>query len=433
MDAIIAESVGIAFCLLISAFFSGSETALTSLSHAQAQKLFEETNARHLKLWLDRPIHVLTTILIGNNIVNITASALATDLANRLLAGTSASEWAIPAAVGVMTFLLLTFGEITPKAIAKRLFKPMSVRSMFLLRPFYYFFYPATYVFNSMTRLVMRLTGNDPNAPTPFVTAEEIEYMIDLGSREGTFTEDRERLLRSVFEFNDTIVREIMVPRTDMIVVDTEMTLPEIVEIFLNHGHSRIPVYEDTIDNIIGIFYAKDLLELFARANGEAVPFDLRAHLRKPFFIPESKHISDLLADFQRQRIHMAVIVDEFGGVDGLITLEDIIEEFVGEIQDEHDAESEQITVIDERTIRVDGRLPIYELEEYLHTEFPEDADYETIGGFMMTQLGTVPSIGDRTTWMDLLFEVLEADEKKVIAVEIQRVVAQEPGEQLVS
>jgi len=435
LDTVIWESIGILICLIGSAFFSSSETALTSLSGPQTQKMVEDGASRSLKLWLDHPIKVLTAILIGNNIFNITASALATDLANRLLEGTSAADWAIPVAVGVMTFLLLTFGEITPKAIAKRMYKQLAAPMMILLQVPYALFYPFTLIFSQMTRRIMTWLGNDPSQRAPFVTAEEIEYMIDLGSREGTFSEDRERMLRSVFEFNDTMIREIMVPRTDAVFISEDMALDEIVDLLIQCGHSRLPVYEETVDNIIGIFYAKDLIKIVGHAK-EAEAFDIRAFLHKPFFVPESKRIADLFAEFQRQRIHMAIVVDEFGGTDGLITLEDIVEEFFGEIQDEYDIEPEQLIPISEDVLRADARVPIYEIEEYFDVDLPEEKDYETLGGFLMSQSGTVPESGEEILWKNLVFRVLDADEKKVISVEIARLERidedSEPLEQLV-
>lgn len=420
MDTVIWEAIGILVCLVASAFFSSSETALTSLSGHQAQKLVEEGESKSLQLWLDHPIKVLTAILIGNNIFNITASALATDLANRLLEGTAAADWAIPAAVGVMTFLLLTFGEITPKAIAQKLYKRMAGTMMTLLKVPYFLFYPFTLGFARMTRVIMTLLGTDPKIKIPFVTAEEIEYMIDLGSREGTFSEDRERMLRSVFEFTDTCVREIMVPRTDAVFMSADMGLDEIVKLLQQCGHSRLPVYETTVDNIIGIFYAKDLIRFVGHAK-MTESFDVRACLHKPFFVPESKRIADLFTEFQRQRIHMAIVVDEFGGTHGLITLEDIIEEFFGEIQDEYDIEPEQLVPLSENVLRADARAPIYDIEDYFGVDLPDDKDYETLGGFLMSESGAVPSIGDEIIWDDLIFRVVEADEKKVITVEITR------------
>lgn len=418
-NIILIEALGIVVCLLASAFFSGSETALTSLSTAQAQKLYEQHNAKSLKLWLEHPIQVLTAILIGNNIFNVTASALTTDLAQRLLGQTSAKEWAIPVAIAFTTILLLIFGEITPKAIAKKMYRKVAPLAITGLRLPYFLFKPLTIVFTYLTRRTMQAMGNDPNEITPYVTAEEIEYMIDLGSREGTFPEDHERMLRSVFEFKDTLVREIMIPRTDMVVLSNLQTLDDIVATFVRCGHSRLPVYEGQVDNIIGIFYAKDILEHFFidRENGPPI----HSIMRKPFFVPGSKPVSDLLEEFQRQRIHMAIVIDEFGGTDGLVTFEDIIEEFFGEIQDEYDTEPDQLTHLESGGIRADGRLSTWDIEEHFDVSFPEDADYETLGGFILSEHGAVPVPGAEIAWHGLMFTVLEADEKRVGTVRIER------------
>ncbi|MBA2662166.1 MAG: HlyC/CorC family transporter [Bradymonadaceae bacterium] len=417
MDVVIAEAIGILVCLAFSAFFSGSETALTSLSEAQAQRLIDEKGIKSLKLWIDKPISVLTSILIGNNIFNITASALATDLAGRVLGPTGAGEWAIPVAIGMMTFLLLTFGEITPKTVAKVKHQSLAGPIMVALRLPYLIFYPFTIFFVKLAKMLMGQFGNDFDHKGPFVTSEEIQYMIDLGSREGTFSEDRERLLRSVFEFPDTIVREIMVPRTDMEAISEDMEFEHILKILLACGHSRIPVYRGTIDNIVGLFYSKDIIGLMVTG----AEFDLSQHLRQPYFVPESKRIADLLAEFQGQRMHMAIVVDEFGGTAGLITIEDIIEEFFGDIQDEYDVEPAQLTEIDERTVRADARVPIYEVEEYFNVELPEHPDYESLGGFLLSQSGSVPSSGDQIQWNGLIFRVIDADAKRIITVEIEK------------
>jgi CBS domain containing-hemolysin-like protein len=401
-----------------SAFFSGSETALTALSGPQAQKLVEQHDAHYLVPWIERPLEVLTSILIGNNIFNITASALATDLAHQLLAGTSSEEWAIPAAVGVMTFLLLTFGEITPKAIAKRMYERLSRPAMWLLRLPILLFTPFTWFFSHLTRVIMRALGEEYETTPPYVTSEEIEYMIDLGSRAGSLSEDRERLLRSAFDFTDTAVREVMVARTEMVTLSEDLELDEIVDTLIDCGHSRIPVYRETVDDIVGIFYAKDLLAMMNEADRH---FSMETFLREPYFVPESKQIAELLAEFQRERTHMAIVVDEFGGTAGLITLEDIIEEIFGEIQDEHDSEPYELRVIDSDTVHADARVELGEVEDIFDMEFPDHPDYETLGGFLMAQSGSVPSPGEESHLDDLRFRVVEADAKRVVSVEVQR------------
>jgi CBS domain containing-hemolysin-like protein len=412
--------LGIVGLLVLSAFFSGSETALTSLSSSKARQLVEEGGHPWLQLWLDRPIPVLTTILIGNNIVNVAASALATDVAHRALDGTPQENWAIPAAIGIMTFLLLTFGEITPKAVSKRMFVTVSSFAIRVLRPFYFVFSPFTKMFVRFTQVIMRTLGNNPDERSPYVTYEEIEYLIALGSREGTFSEDKERLLRSVVEFPETLVKEIMVPRTEMVALPAEISLDELLDTLARCGHSRLPVYGASIDDIVGMFYAKDLIHILSH-RAEADDFDISRHLRPSYFVPESKRIADLLTEFQGNRIHIAIVVDEFGGTAGIITLEDIIEEIFGDIQDEYDAEPEQLLELNPDLIRADARVPIEDVEDYFAIDFPDEPDFESLAGFILAQMGSVPAAGDEFRWKNLHFRILKADEKKIISVEVER------------
>jgi len=423
LNPVLFDAIAILICLFGSAFFSGSETALTSLSQPEIQKLIEDEGAAALKLWRDKPIQVLTAILIGNNLFNVAGSALATDLAHRVF-----DSGAIAIATGGMTFLLLTFGEITPKSIAKHWSVRLSGTIMWALRVPYYVFWPATIFFTKLTRWFMNRLGEDTSEHFSYVTAEEIEYLVDLGSREGSFSEERERLLRSVFEFPDTIVREVMVPRTDMVALSVDMDLDTIVDILVDCGHSRIPVYEDNLDEIQGLFYAKDLIRM-VNSHGDEKEFDLQAFIREPYFVPESKGIAELLSEFQAERMHMAVVVDEFGGTAGLITLEDIIEEFFGDIQDEYDSERPQIIRVDDYRARVDARVPIDEIEQFCGLELPEHPDYESLGGFLMAQSGTVPEVGSEISWGHVIFRVLKADQKSVQTVEIETV--DEPWESL--
>jgi CBS domain containing-hemolysin-like protein len=413
---------GIIVCLFGSAFFSGSETALTSLSQPQIQQLIEEEGATALRLWRDKPIQVLTAILIGNNLFNVAASALATDLANRLF-----DQGAVAIATGGMTFLLLTFGEITPKSVAKQWSTRLSTTIMSAMRVPYFIFYPATLLFTKMTRTFMTMLGDDPDQHFSYVTAEELEYLVDLGSREGSFSEERERLLRSVFEFPDTLVREVMVPRTEMVAISVDMELATIVDILVDCGHSRIPVYEDNVDEIQGLFYAKDLIRMVDTDPDQN--FDIQEFIREPYFVPESKGIAELLSEFQAERMHMAIVVDEFGGTAGLITLEDIIEEFFGDIQDEYDSERPQIIRVDPHRARADARIPIDEIEQFCGLDLPEHPDYESLGGFLMAQSGTVPEVGNEIDWEHIVFRVLKADAKSVQTVELETV--EEPWEKL--
>lgn len=406
-------------CLVGSAWFSATETALTSLSESQARKLAEEKSSLALRIWRRRPFRVLTGLLIANNLVNLTAAALATHAAASLLAGPGQSRWVIPAAVGVITFLVLTIGEVSPKTLGKRSAPKIArpLMTVFLLP--YFILYPFTFAFTKMARGVVSVLGSDDEQGEPFVTAEDIEYMIDRGAREGSFSEDRERLLRSVFEFSDTLVRELMVPRTDIVSISMDMSLDEIIETLVACGHSRLPVYEGNVDEIVGLFYAKDVLAVMA--SGRTEKFHVRDYLRRPYFVPETKRVAELLSEFQSERMHMAIVVDEFGGTSGLITLEDIIEEIFGDIQDEYDIEPAQMVPLNAYTVRADARVPIDDIEDYFSLSLPEHPDYESLGGFLMSQAGGVPEPGQEVLWEGLRFRVIDADPKRVITVLIEQ------------
>ena len=418
-----ADLVGILVCLLFSAFFSASETALTSLSLLRLEQLIEKHPfwCRPLTVWKHNPNGVLTTILIGNNIFNITASALATDLASVMFPSRG-----IAVAIGGMTFMLLFTGEITPKTLARSYASVLAPVLMVLVLGFHMLFYPATWVITWFIRGLFLLLGTRHRRGDR-VTEEDIEYIVSLGRRQGALDKDKEHLLSSIFEFSDTTAREIMVPRTDIIAVPVDANYQKVVEISLESGFSRIPVYEESIDKVVGIFYTKNLITPPRREEQEAF---LASRMRPAVFVPESKKISEVLKLFQRERIHMAIVVDEFGGTGGLVTMEDIIEELLGEIQDEFDTEEERLVKSDDGTYQADARINVEELEDELELTFPEDRDYESLGGFLMEEAAEVPSEGWEHTYQGFLFRVLEADPQRVIKVHIEKAEPEEPEEE---
>jgi CBS domain containing-hemolysin-like protein len=407
------DLVGIFVCLLFSAFFSASETALTSLSLLRLEQMIERHPfwCRPLTVWRHNPNGVLTTILIGNNIFNITASALATDLASTMF-----PSQGIAIAIGGMTFLLLFTGEITPKTIARSYAGALAPALMVIVLGFHMLFYPATWLISWFIRALFLLFGARQRRGER-VTEEDIEYIVSLGRRQGTLDKDKEYLLSSIFEFSDTTAREIMVPRTDIIAVPVDASYEKVVEISLESGFSRIPVYEESIDKVVGIFFTKNLITPPLREEQGAF---LASRMRPAVFVPESKKISEVLKLFQRERIHMAIVVDEFGGTGGLVTMEDIIEELLGEIQDEFDTEEERLVKGPDGTYQADARINVEELEDELELTFPEDRDYESLGGFLMEEAAEVPSEGWQHTYQGFLFRVLEADPQRVIKVHIE-------------
>lgn len=424
-------------CLCGAAFFSAARTALSSLSESQARKLVEEKGSYALQQWREHPQRVNAGLLVGHILVQLGAGALSVRLASQILEDRTLPGWLgsglVPLILVGVLLLVLVFGDAVPRAVGKRraqqLAAPlvtMSILPQLLVSPL-------TLVYVSFSRGVLKLFGANDEPGPPTVTAEDLEHMLDQGALEGSFTEDGERLLRSVFEFSDTVVRELMVPRTDVVSLTIDMSLDEIIDELVACGHSRLPVYEGSIDEIVGVFYAKDVLNVMA--NGRVDSFHLRDYLRRPYFVPESKRVAELLTEFQSERLHMAIVVDEFGGTSGVITMEDISEEIFGDIQDEYDVEPPQMVTLDEKTVQVDARVPIHEIEEFFDMELPEHPDYESLGGFLMTQAGGVPEPGHEVLWQGLRFRVLEADPKKVITVLIESLgdSEQQPPEEMVS
>lgn len=247
------------------------------------------------------------------------------------------------------------------------------------------------------------------------VTEESIQQIIDAGEVEGLINEDENEMIRSIFEMKNRVVREIMVPRTDMAAVPVDAPLSEVLNIINSCGHSRIPVYEGTVDNIIGLLYAKDLLKEWGKNTSD---IQLKRLMRSPFFIPETKNFEELLQDFKRKRVHIAIVIDEYGGTSGLITIEDILEQIVGDIQDEYDTEEEWLIEQPDGSVIVDARLPVEELEERFGIEVERDK-FDTVAGLIFHLIGRIPKVGEEVDSAPLLMTVLEADERKIRKVRI--------------
>jgi putative hemolysin len=425
--------LGLAF-LVGSAFASASETALTALGEARARQMLEAggRRSRLLRIWVKHPERVLSTLLVANSVVNIGAGALAGDVALKVArAFDLRPAGVLAAATGVATVVVLFFGEILPKTVAKRHPASASLWVIPVVQALYWALWPVTTGLVRATDAVVRLFGG-PRAPAPAVTGAEIEYLIEMGTREGVLDEVKEELLNSVLEFADRVVKEIMVPRTRMVAIDKRMPADQIVRIVTENPYSRMPVYEGTVDNVVGILLVRDLIPELAR--GAVGSVSMESRLKPAFFVPEQMKISRLLKEMQKRKSHLAVVVDEFGGTAGLCTMEDVIEEIVGEIQDEGDAEAAPVKPIGEGIHLADAAIPLHDLEEYLNHEveklaqdrehairFPEDGDFETLGGFLTATAGRVPQVGSLVAWNGLTFTVRAGDERRVTKVEIAR------------
>jgi len=422
----LVELIVLGVCLLFSAFFSGTETALTALSHTRTRQIIDEGDrfSPVLQVWLDRPNRILTTLLVGNNLVNILGSILAGRIAHHYL-----HSYADAVAVAAMTAVVLVFGEVTPKTYAKHNPDRLAVPAMYLVRMFEVVFMPAAWSLAWFSRRLVRWFGGAASAEGPSVTEGEIEYMIELGQKEGVFEEDeRGELLSSALEFSEIIAKEIMIPRTQVHFLQIDTPVEKALEKLIAWGHSRVPVYGQTLDHIEGVLYAKDLLQV---AHRDPRTRSLARLIRRSLmFVPETQRVAETLKEMQRRRLHMGVVVDEFGGNAGLITIEDILEELVGEIRDEYDREEEPLRQLDDTSWVANAGLSVFDLGETLEVEFPDDGEYESVGGFLTSQLGRVPEVGATLDFGGLRLRVLAADETKVARVRIDRLSPEEIEEE---
>lgn len=395
-------------CVCLMAFVSAAETALTSLSEAKTRQILETKKRRvqSLVLWLEHPNRVLTTLLIGNNIAGALSASIATVLAEEAF-----GSLAIGIATGFTTLVLLVFGEVTPKTFARHNAERIAPVIMTIVRPLYWLFYPLVFGLTWLSTAAVRSLGGYSSTQGPLATEEDIAYMIRLGNQEGVLATTQGAMLESVIEFRDTLVKEAMVPRTRICSLEKSASLAEVKSQVLEHGHTRWPVYEDNIDNVVGIFHAKDLL---------LAETDWTKQIRPALFVPEMMKIRDLLKEFQRGKAHLAVVVDEYGGTAGIISLEDVLEEIVGEIRDEYDKEEESLfTKIAENQYEANGHASIYDLGDALGLSFPEEEDYETLAGFLIATYGKMPPKGTEIEFQGWRFIIEKADEKKIERVKI--------------
>ncbi len=386
--------------LLLSGFFSSAETALYSISKAKAIHLAKEKGYTNflIKKMKDDPHRLLSTILIGNNVVNVGASALATAITIDLVTSN-----AVGIATGVMTLLILIFGEIFPKSIATR--NNILIARLVII-PLYWLsilFTPIIFMLN----FIPKLTGKMQKKP--HVTEEELMTFVEVVEEEGGIDEDEKELIENIFEFDDTSASEIMTPRADMYVinVDEDLNLADVIR----SGFSRIPVIEEDIDHVIGILNIKDLF-MHQVTSSEAI--DVRKIMSEPYFVPENKKLDNLLHQFKKRKQHMAIIVDEHGGVCGLITLEDALEEIVGEIIDETDKFEPHIVKLKKDEWRVLGKSEIDEVNEKLQMSIPDSKEYDTFSGYVLDQIGRIPREKEKIPLGDYMVTVNEMDGTRI-------------------
>lgn len=417
MGRVWIEGILLASCVVLSAFFSGSEIALSSLDKLTLKRLIKEKGKKgyQVEFLLTKPSRWLITILIGNNFVNIAAASLATLLVQEVVKGTAGQVVGI--ATGVMTFVILIFGEILPKSYCQHHAEEISIkvaRPIFLLSKI---LSPLVRALTFFTRTVLRLSGTEEIERNRLITEREIHALIDLGQEEGALEEQEEELVHSALEFDETQAKEIMIPRTNMVCINEEASLVELTDLIKKAGYSRIPVYHKNIDNITGIAYAKDLLNFINNLSKED---KVKGIMHPPIFVAYTINLGRLFRRFQKEKIHLAIIVDEYGGVAGMLTIEDLLEEIVGEIEDEYDREEEKITILKDGAALIKAETDIDEINEKLGTHLPEKTDaFESIGGFIFDVLGRIPVKEEMIKWKNLEIRIVDADKRHIKKVKI--------------
>lgn len=402
--------------LILCAVASASETALTSISRIKLKNLVEEGDkqAEKIERLLNNPNTLLSTILVVNSVAVIVASSMATALALQF----SASFGELISTV-LTSLVVLIFCEITPKTTAvqsplrwARVLVNFVLATAWLLRPI-------VVSLNVITSVFVRLIGGHIKHHGPFVTEEELRLLVTVGEEEGVLEEEETEMIHSIFEFADTTVREVMVPRIDMVTLPSTTKVNEAVDLALQGGFSRTPVYEASVgaDEIIGILYTKDMLKQLREGHDQA---SIRNLVRPAYFVPETKKLDDLLREIRQSRTHMAIVIDEYGAVSGLVTIEDLMEEIVGDIQDEYDHEEVLYEKINDDEYICSAKISIHDFNELMGLKL-EDIDYETLGGFVYAQLDKIPVAGDTISFENLTFTVLATRGRRILKVRVVR------------
>lgn len=385
-------------CMILSAFFSASETALMSLSKIRIRNMVDENvpGAKKIQKLVKNPSKLLGTVLVGNNIVNIGASALATSLSIKYFGSKG-----VGIATAIMTFLVLIFAEITPKSLAAQNSEKVSLRVSGVITFIVTVFKPMTSVLMVITNTIIKIFGGRIDNHQPFVTEEELKTMINVGHEEGVLEGEEKEMIHNVFEFGESRVADVMTPRTYMVAVEVHSSYDKIIDVFKQQRFSRIPIYEETLDNIVGVLYLKDIF-LFDAVKES---FDIINYMQEPFFTFEFKLITQLFREMRDKRMQMAIVLDEYGGTAGIITIEDLVEEIVGDIHDESDDIYNEIEVIKEDEFIVLGVTKIDLINEMIGINI-ESENVGSIGGFVLGLFGRLPQVGEQVEYNHITFYV---------------------------
>lgn len=399
------------FLIFLSAFFSSAETAFTTVSSIKIRTLMDENNKKAflVKKIIDNKTKMLSAILIGNNIVNISASSLATILVQKLF-----GNYAVSIATGVLTILILIFGEITPKTIASLYALKLSLIYSKIIYFLMIALTPVIIVINYLANFVLFILRINPVSSSKTLTENELRTIVDVSHEEGVIEKEERQMINNVFDFGDAVAEDVMVPKIDMTMADINSTYDEIIDIFRKEKYTRIPIYQDSTDNVIGIINMKDLL-LY---NSSAV-FDIRNYLRSAFYTYETKKLSELMLEMKKTSVNIVIVLDEYGVTSGLITLEDLLEEIVGEIHDEYDIdEDDGIKEISPAKYIIEGQVKISDLNEKLNLKL-SSKEYDSVGGLIIEKLDRFPNTRDKIIIDNISLKVLQMDKMRISKIEL--------------
>ncbi|HMK33010.1 MAG TPA: hemolysin family protein [Nitrosopumilaceae archaeon] len=404
----------LAILIGLSGFFSGSEVALVGVSKAKVNQLVKEKakGSASLHKLKSNPSRMLAAINLGSNLVNVGSSALATQVSLGLFGSNG-----LAIAIGIMTFLLLVFGEITPKSYCFANATKISLKVSGLLLVFSYVFYPFVILFEKITRGMLKLAGSSHHPPP--ITEQEIYSVIEQGLEDKALKKHEHELVHGALKFDDTIIRAVMTRRTKMFMLPSNMLLFDALPLISKSGYSRIPIYKETTDQIVGILHVRDLLKHLEK--GEKM-INLESVARKPIFVSREQRTSKLLREMQGKQTHMAIVVDEFGSVEGCVTLEDLLEEIVGEIMDETDKVELDFKIIDKNTMLASGDVEIDTVNEILKSDIPQGEDYSTLSGLLHDKLKDIPKVGDKIEVDSIKMVVEEVVNNQANRIKIEKV-----------
>lgn len=409
------ELAALAALIGLSGFFSGLEVALVSTNNATIARLVKENvkGSKTLQKLKSNPGWMMSSVNLGNNLVNIGSASLATVVSIAIF-----GENGLGIAVGVMTFLIIIFGEVTPKTYCNANATKISLRCAGILLVFSYVFYPAVWILEKITRGIIKITGSSYYPPA--LTEADIMGVIEQGHKDAAIEKQERDLVRGALNFDDTVIRAVMTPRTKVFSLSANMSLVDAADAIYNSGHSRIPVYGKDLDEIVGILHVRDILPHLK--DPELSKTKLGELAREAIYVSQEKMMSGLLREMQTKNTHLAIVVDEFGGVEGIVTLEDLIEEIVGEIHDETDIQKNIFQKIDENTIITSGDIEIDQINEYFKTSIPSGDDYSTLNGLLHERLHDIPKVGDKIEIESLVIIVEKVSKMRPIAIRIQRI-----------